>query len=134
MTFRIGVASKSLQTLDNHEPQRFDCCIECKPIELTCQLYFHQLKTKNIQKETHILVSGAFQKYIVFKFLPTPLFIIAYQQTKFQNPCFSNFEIWHSQNFIMIFQTVVILQGEIIPKTMCLLFFLNKESMQEVSR
>ena len=33
VTFRIGVASESLQNLDNHEPQRFDFCIECKPTE-----------------------------------------------------------------------------------------------------
>ena len=33
VTFRIGVASESLQNLDNHEPQRFDFCNECKPTE-----------------------------------------------------------------------------------------------------
>ena len=33
VTFRIGVASESLKNLDNHEPQRFDFCNECKPIE-----------------------------------------------------------------------------------------------------
>ena len=33
VTFRIGVASESLQNLDNHEPQHFDFCIECKPTE-----------------------------------------------------------------------------------------------------
>ena len=33
VTFKIGVASDSLQNLDNHEPQRFDFCIECKPTE-----------------------------------------------------------------------------------------------------
>ena len=31
VTFRIGVALESLQYLNNHEPQRFDFCIECKP-------------------------------------------------------------------------------------------------------
>ena len=33
VTFRIGMALESLQNLDNHEPQRFDCCIECKPTD-----------------------------------------------------------------------------------------------------
>ena len=33
VTFRIGVASVSLQNLDNHEPHRFDFCDECKPTE-----------------------------------------------------------------------------------------------------
>ena len=33
VTLRIGVASESLQNLDNHEPQRFDFCIECKPTD-----------------------------------------------------------------------------------------------------
>ena len=33
VTLRIGVASESLQNLDNHEPQRFDFCIEYKPTE-----------------------------------------------------------------------------------------------------
>ena len=63
VTFRIGVASESLQNLDNHEPQRFDFFIECKPTEKTWQLYYHQLKTMNIHKGTFVLVSGAFLKY-----------------------------------------------------------------------
>ena len=33
VTFRIGVASESLQNLDNHDAQHFDFCIECKPTE-----------------------------------------------------------------------------------------------------
>ena len=60
MTFRIRVASESLQNLDNHEPQHFDFCIECKPTELTCQLHYRQLKKMNIHKGTLISVSGAF--------------------------------------------------------------------------
>ena len=43
VTFRIGVALESLQYLDNHEPQRFDFCIECKPTDRTWQLYYHQV-------------------------------------------------------------------------------------------
>ena len=33
MTFRIRVALEFLQYLDNHEPQRFDFCIECTPTD-----------------------------------------------------------------------------------------------------
>ena len=33
VTFRIRVALESLQYLDNHEPQRFDFCIECTPTD-----------------------------------------------------------------------------------------------------
>ena len=36
MTFRIRVALESLQYLDNHEPQRFDFCIECTPTVRPC--------------------------------------------------------------------------------------------------
>ena len=43
------------------------------------------------------------------------------------------FEIWHLQNFIWIFQRAVILQGEIIKKNTCLLFF-HEESIHGVSR
>ena len=32
VTFRIGVASQSLQNLDNHEPQRFDFCIDASQL------------------------------------------------------------------------------------------------------
>ena len=39
MTFRIWVALESLQYLDNHEPQRFDFCIECTPTDRSCQLH-----------------------------------------------------------------------------------------------
>ena len=49
VTFKIGVASESLQNLDNHEPQRF--------------YFYHQLKTMNIHKRTFILVIGAFLKF-----------------------------------------------------------------------
>ena len=31
VTLRIEVALESLQYLENHEPQLFDFCIECKP-------------------------------------------------------------------------------------------------------
>ena len=61
VTFRIWVALESLQYLDNHEPQRFDSCIECKPTDKTCQLYYHQVKIMMIiNEETNHLVSGAF--------------------------------------------------------------------------
>ena len=56
----IGVAFESLQRLFNHEPQRFDFCIECKPTERTCQLYYHQVQLMIIYEGTNILVSGAF--------------------------------------------------------------------------
>ena len=62
MTFSIGVALESLQNLDNHEPQHFDFCIECKPTDINCHLYYHQ-QVKIINDEgTNILVSGAFLK------------------------------------------------------------------------
>ena len=41
MTFRIWLALENLQYLDNHEPQRFDFCIECTPTDRTCQLLAH---------------------------------------------------------------------------------------------
>ena len=62
MTFRIWVALEYLQYLDNHEPQRFDFCIECMPTDRTCQLYNHQVKIIIIYEETNNLVSGAFLK------------------------------------------------------------------------
>ena len=62
VTFRIEVALESLQYLENHEPQRFDFCIECKPTDRTFQLYYHQMKIMIIHKGTKILVSGAFLK------------------------------------------------------------------------
>ena len=62
VTFRIWVALESLQYLDNHEPQRFDFCIECTPTDRTCQLYHHQVKIMFIYEGTNILVSGAFLK------------------------------------------------------------------------
>ena len=62
VTFITGVALESLQNLDNHEPQRFDFCIECKPTDCTCQLYYHQVKIMIINDGTNILVSGAFLK------------------------------------------------------------------------
>ena len=62
LTLRIGMALESLQYLFNHEPQRFDFCIECMPTERTCQLYYHQVQIMNIYEGTNILVSGAFLK------------------------------------------------------------------------
>ena len=62
MTFRIGVALESLQYLDDHEPQRFDFCIDCKSTDRTCQLYYHQVKIMIIYEGANILVSGAFLK------------------------------------------------------------------------
>ena len=62
MTFRIWVALEYLQYLDNHEPQRFDFCIECTPIDKTCQLYHHQVKIMIIYEGTNNLISGAFLK------------------------------------------------------------------------
>ena len=52
-----------LQYLDNHEPQRFDFCIECTPTDRTCQLYHHQVKIMFINEGTNNLVSGAFLKF-----------------------------------------------------------------------
>ena len=62
VTFRIWVALESLQYLDNHEPQRFDFCIECTPTDRSCQLYHHQVKIMIIYEGTNNLVSGAFLK------------------------------------------------------------------------
>ena len=62
VTFRIWVALESLQYLDNHEPQRFEHCIECTPTDRTCQLYHHQVKIICIYEDTNNLVSGAFLK------------------------------------------------------------------------
>ena len=62
MTFRIRVSLEYLQYLDNHEPQRFDFCIECKPTDRTWQFYYHQMKTIINNEEINILVSGAFLK------------------------------------------------------------------------
>ena len=62
VTFRIWVALESLQYLDNHEPQRFDFCIECTPTDRSCQLYHHQVKIMLMYEGTNNLVSGAFLK------------------------------------------------------------------------
>ena len=62
MTFKIWVALEILQYLDNHEPQRFDLCIECTPTDRNCQLYHHQVKILFTYEGTHNLVSGAFLK------------------------------------------------------------------------
>ena len=62
VTFRIWVALENLQYLDNHEPQRFDFCIESTPTDRTCQLYHHQVKIMIIYEGTNNLVSGAFLK------------------------------------------------------------------------
>ena len=62
VTFRIWVALECLQYLDNHEPQRFDFCIECTPTDRTCQLYHHQVKIMIIYEGRNNLVSGAFLK------------------------------------------------------------------------
>ena len=37
VTFRIRVVLESSQYLDNHAPQRYDFCIECKPTDSTCR-------------------------------------------------------------------------------------------------
>ena len=62
MTFRIWVALEVLQYLDNHEPQRFDFCIEYTTTDRTCQLYHHQVKIVFTYEGTNSLVSGAFLK------------------------------------------------------------------------
>ena len=62
VTFRIRMALEYLQYLDNHEPQRFDFCIECTPTDRNCQLYHHQVKIMIIYEGTNNLVSGAFLK------------------------------------------------------------------------
>ena len=56
------MALENLQYLNNHEPQRFDFCIECTPTDRTCQSYHHQVKIKIIYEGTNNLVSGAFLK------------------------------------------------------------------------
>ena len=68
VTFRIWVALESLQYLDNHEPQRFDFCIEGTSTDRTCQLYHHKVKIMFIYEGTNSLVSGAFLKcFSIFK-------------------------------------------------------------------
>ena len=62
VTFRIWVALENLQHLDNHEPQRFDFCIEWAPTDRTCQLYHDKVKIMIIFEVTNNLVSGAFLK------------------------------------------------------------------------
>ena len=62
VTYRIWVALKFLQYLDNHVPQSFVFCIECTPTDRTCQLYHHQVKIMFIYEGTNNLVSGAFLK------------------------------------------------------------------------
>ena len=62
VTFRIWVALEYLQYLDNHEPQRFDFCIECTPTDKTFQLYHHQVKIMIIYEGTNNLLNGAFLK------------------------------------------------------------------------
>ena len=62
VTFRIWVALELLQYLDNHEPQRFDFCIEYKATDRTCQVCHHQVKIMFIYEGTNNLVSGAFLK------------------------------------------------------------------------
>ena len=57
LTFRLWVALEYLQYLDNHEPQRFDFCIECTPSDRPCQLYHHQVKIMTIYEGTNNLVS-----------------------------------------------------------------------------
>ena len=70
MTLRIWVALEYLQYLDNHEPQRFDFCIECTPTDRTCQVYHHQVKIMIIYEGTNNLVSGAFLKcFSIFQVL-----------------------------------------------------------------
>ena len=62
VTFRIGVVLEASQYLDNHAPQRYDFCIECKPTESTCRKHYRQVKIMTINELTIILVSGAFLK------------------------------------------------------------------------
>ena len=62
VTFRIWLALEFLQYLYNHELQRVDFCFECTPIDITCQLYHHQVKPMFILEGTNNLVSGAFLK------------------------------------------------------------------------
>ena len=50
MTFRMGMTLESLQYFYNHEPQRFDFGIECKPTDRTWQLYYHQVKIMIVYK------------------------------------------------------------------------------------
>ena len=60
VTFKILVALASLQYLNNHEPHRLIFCIEYKPTNITCPLYYHQLKIMIIYEGTSI--SGMFLK------------------------------------------------------------------------
>ena len=62
VTFRIWVALEYLQYRDNHEPQRFDFCIECTPTDRISQSYLHKVKIMIIYDGTNNLVSGAFLK------------------------------------------------------------------------
>ena len=56
-----------MQYLDNHEPQRFDFCIDNTSTDRTCQLYNHQMKIMIFYEGANILVSGAFLKcFIIF--------------------------------------------------------------------
>ena len=62
MTFRIGMALESLQYLNNHEPQRFDFCIEYQSTDRTCPLYYHRVKIMIIYEGKNI-----FSKWCVSK-------------------------------------------------------------------
>ena len=62
MTFRIWVALEFLLYVENHEPQRFDFCIDSTPTDRTCQLYHLQVKVIFINEGTNTLVRGAFLK------------------------------------------------------------------------
>ena len=62
MNFIIWVALENLKYLDNHEPDRFDFCIECTPTDRTYELYHHQVKIMIIYEGKTNLVSGAFLK------------------------------------------------------------------------
>ena len=53
---------ESLQYLDNHKPHPYDFCIECKPTNRTCQLYYRKVEIKIIYEGTNILVGDAFLK------------------------------------------------------------------------
>ena len=77
MTFRVWVALECLQYRDNHEPQRFDFCIDYKSSDRTCQLYYHQVKVMIIYERTNILACGAvlkcFSIYIAHIHVGSPL-------------------------------------------------------------
>ena len=82
MTFRIWVALEYLQYLDNHEPQRFDFCIECTPTDSTYQFYHHQVKIMIIYEGTNNLVSGAFLKCFsicLYRLFPSSNFLVLYR-------------------------------------------------------